>query len=40
LGKPYIKLYGTLKELLKGKELMITISHCKEYATATAIIVI
>lgn len=40
LGKPYVKLYGNLEPLLKNKELMITISHCKEYATATAIIVI
>lgn len=39
LGKPIVNLYGNLEKTLINKELMITISHCKEYATATAIII-
>ncbi|SHJ86053.1 holo-ACP synthase [Tepidibacter formicigenes] len=41
LGKPYVKLYNNLYELsekLKITEIMISISHCKEYAVANAII--
>ena len=38
LGKPFGVFYGNLKEYFSDKNLMITISHCKEYATATAII--
>jgi len=38
LGKPFGVFYGNLKEYFGDKNLMITISHCKEYATATAII--
>ena len=39
-GKPVIKLHGTTAEVAQGlgvNEVLITISHCKEYATATAI---
>lgn len=38
LGKPFGIFYGSLSEYFSDKDLMITISHCKEYATATAII--
>ncbi|WP_047380679.1 MULTISPECIES: holo-ACP synthase [unclassified Cetobacterium] len=36
LGKPEVKLYGNLKE--KNVNVEISISHCKDYATAVAII--
>lgn len=38
LGKPRVYLHGNLKEILAGKNVEISISHCKEYATAVAII--
>lgn len=38
LGKPKVHLYGSLKEIIDGKNIEISISHCKEYATAVAII--
>ena len=38
LGKPEVNFYGTLEEKFKKREVLLTISHCKEYATATAII--
>lgn len=38
LGKPFAIFKGSLENYFENKELMITISHCKEYATATAII--
>lgn len=38
LGKPFALFKGSLVDYFSSKELVITISHCKEYATATAII--
>lgn len=38
LGKPYGVFYRDLKKYFEDKEVMLTISHCKTYATATAII--
>ncbi len=38
LGKPYGVFYGNLEEYFRDKDIMLTISHCKAYATATAII--
>lgn len=38
LGKPKVNLYGSLKEKEEILEIHLTISHCKEYGTATAII--
>lgn len=43
LGKPIVILNGRLEEIYKnlnGEKIMISISHCKEYATATAILVV
>jgi holo-[acyl-carrier protein] synthase len=37
LGKPVVSLFGNLKEKYRGR-LNLSISHCKEYATATAIL--
>lgn len=41
LGKPQVKLYNNLYELsekLEIKEIMVSISHCKEYAVSNVII--
>ncbi len=38
LGKPYIEVSGKAKELLGERRVMVTISHCQDYATACAII--
>ena len=38
LGKPEVYFRGNLAEKMKGKEACISISHCKEYATAVAIL--
>ena len=38
LGKPEVKLYGSLEQRANSIEIHLTISHCKEYGTATAII--
>lgn len=38
LGKPEVNLHGDLKEKYKDFKIEISISHCKEYTTATAII--
>lgn len=42
-GKPFVKLYGVALEKLnsafKGKNIEVSLSHTKEYATAIAIIV-
>ncbi|MDR4503988.1 MAG: holo-ACP synthase [Candidatus Scalindua sp.] len=41
-GKPYINLYGRVKELAIEKnicEISISLSHCKEYAVAHALLV-
>ena len=37
-GKPYVKLYGGLKNKLKGKEIMLSMSFTKDYAVAFAAI--
>lgn len=39
-GKPYISLSGKAKELLdkSGMQVDVSISHCKEYATAVCIL--
>ncbi|MCH9609558.1 MAG: Holo-[acyl-carrier-protein] synthase [Chlamydiales bacterium] len=36
-GKPEVTLTGKLKEQFTKYQISISISHCKEYATATAI---
>lgn len=36
-GKPYIQLSPKLSQALEGGHMHISISHCKEYATAVAI---
>ena len=41
LGKPYAQLHGKAAELSSGmgaKALFVSISHCDEYAVATAVI--
>lgn len=38
LGKPFVKFYGELEKISKGYRVELSISHCKEYATAVAII--
>lgn len=38
LGKPKVYFYGSLKEMMLDKYIEISISHCKEYATAVAIL--
>ncbi len=37
-GKPYINLYGKAKDNLQNAIIELSISHCKDYATATVII--
>jgi holo-[acyl-carrier protein] synthase len=37
-GKPIVRLFGEAKNLTLGCEIMITISHSQNYATATAIL--
>ena len=39
LGKPEVILYGALESKRNNIEIHLTISHCKEYGTATAIII-
>ncbi len=41
-GKPYVNLYGRVKELAEEKnicEISISLSHCQEYAVAHALLV-
>lgn len=38
LGKPVVMFHGKLAEKYRGKEVLLSISHCKSYATATAIV--
>ena len=38
LGKPEVILHGALESRKNNLEIHLTISHCKEYGTATAII--
>ena len=38
LGKPYIVPLGKVKELLGEKKVMVSISHCDEYAVSYVII--
>lgn len=39
-GEPYVKLYGNAEKLRKklNAEIKVSISHCREYATATILI--
>lgn len=37
-GKPYIELENSLKEQLEGYKIFVSISHCRDYATAVAVI--
>lgn len=37
-GAPYARLLGTAAEKFPDAEIEISISHCKEYATAVAIV--
>ncbi|MEG0069761.1 holo-ACP synthase [Cetobacterium sp.] len=39
LGKPVVKFLGALKERGNKLDIQLSISHCKEYATAVAIII-
>lgn len=38
LGKPRVYFYGSLKEKMLNKYVEISISHCREYATAVAVV--
>lgn len=38
-GKPFAKLTDPLASYLQGYRLMISISHCHKYATATALLI-
>jgi holo-[acyl-carrier protein] synthase len=38
LGKPQVLLSGILEERFLQEQLLVTISHCRNYATATAIL--
>lgn len=38
LGRPYVNLSHTLEKKLGLYHLVVSLSHCKEYATATALI--
>lgn len=38
LGKPYVNLTGALEKYSENYKIDISISHCKEYATAVALI--
>lgn len=38
LGKPIVSLKGILKEREKKVKIELSISHCKEYATAVALV--
>lgn len=38
-GKPVVKLRGAAKKFAEGCRVMVTISHSRHYATATAILV-
>lgn len=38
-GKPSIRLYGEAKRLTEGCQVLITVSHSQNYATATALLV-
>ena len=40
-GKPYVNLYGAARECfehIEGQHLLLSISHCKDYAVAYAVI--
>jgi holo-[acyl-carrier protein] synthase len=36
-GKPYVQLYGRAKELAQGRRIILSISHCRQYAVASAV---
>jgi len=38
LGCPYVVLHGVAKDLTGGKNINISLSHCKEYAVAFVIL--
>ena len=41
LGKPYVKLHGAAKEYfeqLNGRNIFLSLSHCKEYAMAYVVV--
>lgn len=38
LGKPYIRFYNNLKDMMNDVEFQISISHSKEYAVSTVIL--
>ena len=37
-GKPEVTLYNTAAELAAGKHVHVSISHCRDYAVASAIV--
>ncbi len=38
-GKPVVHLSGTIKEEHADSQILVSISHCKEYASAVAVII-
>src|SRR5438067_1397682 len=37
-GKPYVQLTGYAEELAGGRRIVLSISHCREFAVATALL--
>lgn len=37
-GKPYVRLSPRLEEMMKGMEILVSISHCDSYAAAFALV--
>ena len=37
-GKPYVTLYGSASRLANGRRIVLSISHCRSYAVAVAIL--
>jgi holo-[acyl-carrier protein] synthase len=36
-GKPYVQLHGLAKELAQGRRIILSISHSRRYAVASAV---
>jgi holo-[acyl-carrier protein] synthase len=42
MGKPYVNLYGSVKELAEKKcvdSISVSLSHCRDYAVAQVLLV-
>ncbi len=42
LGKPYLNLYGAVKEAVEKKrvkDIAVSLSHCKDYAIAEVLLI-